>query len=105
MANVYVGGKRKRGRRIWLILIIIIAIVVAFFGFMLYRYNQFVNNPVATSNKITYTVSYDNGLYFVRVLNDNRKIMIVKVEDGTTFPELYTTLSSENLDKVTNDFL
>ncbi|PNS02466.1 hypothetical protein X928_00325 [Petrotoga miotherma DSM 10691] len=105
MANVYIGGKRKRGRRIWLILIIIIAIIVAFLGFMFYRYNQFVNNPVATSNKITYTVSYDNGLYFIRVLNDNRKIMIVKVEDGTTFPESYITLSSENLDKVTNDFL
>ncbi len=30
--------------------------------------------------------------------------MIVKVEDGTTFPESYITLSSENLDKVTNDF-
>jgi len=105
VANVYVGGRRKRGRRIWLILIIIIAIIVAFLGFMLYRYNQFVNNPVAASSKLTYTVSYDNGLYFIRILNDSRKIMIVKVEDGTTFPESYITLSSENLDKVTNDFL
>jgi hypothetical protein len=105
VANVYVGGKRKRGRRIWLILIIIIAIIAAFLGFMLYRYNQFINNPVAASSSVTYTVSYDNGLYFIRVLNDNRKIMIVKVEDGTTFPESYITLSSENLDKVTNDFL
>jgi len=105
VANVYVVGKRKRGRRIWLILIIIIAILAAFLGFMLYRYNQFVNNPVASSSKLTYTVSYDDGLYFIRVLNDNRKIMIIKVEEGTTFPESYITLSSESLDKVSNDFL
>jgi len=105
VANVYLGGRRRRGRRIWLILIIIIAIIVAFLGFMFYRYNQFVNNPVASSSKLTYTVSYDDGLYFIRVLNDNRKIMIVKVEAGTTFPESYITLSSENLNKATNDFL
>lgn len=105
MANVYVGGKRKKRGKIWIILIIVIAALVAIFGIMFYNYNQIVNSPIVTANKLTYTVSYDNSLYFIRVLNDSRKVMIVKIEEGTTFPGTYYTLNSNILEKTSNDFL
>lgn len=105
MANVYVGGKSKKRGKTWLIFIIIIVAVAAFFGFMFYKYKNLTSSPVITSDKTTYTISYNDDLYYVRILNNNRKIMILKVENGTTFPGPYITLTSNNLEKATTDFL
>jgi len=105
VANVYVGGKSKKRGKFWIILILVLVAVAAFFGFMFYKYNNLMSSPALKADLITYTISYNDDLYFVRLLNNNRKIMIIKVENGTTFTDPYITLTSDNLEKATTDFL
>lgn len=105
MANVYVGGKSKKRGKFWLVLILVLVAVAAFFGFMFYKYNNLTSSPAVKADLLTYTISYNDDFYFVRLLNNNRKIMILKVENGTTFAGPYITLTSDNLDKATTDFL
>ncbi|PNR92544.1 hypothetical protein [Petrotoga sp. 9PWA.NaAc.5.4] len=105
MANVYLGSKKKKRSKFWISLIIIIVAVVAFFGFFFYRYSRLTKSPVVSADALTYVVSYSEDLYFIRVLNNNRKVMVMKIQNGTTFPGQYITLTSDNLEIAARNFL
>ena len=105
MANVYLGSKKKKRSKFWISLIIIIVAVVAFFGFFFYRYSQLTKSPVVSADALTYVISYSDDLYFIRVLNNNRKVMVMKIQNSTTFPGQYLTLTSDNLEIAARNFL
>ncbi|BBE31642.1 hypothetical protein OSSY52_17830 [Tepiditoga spiralis] len=102
MSKIYLSNRRKSSKKWPLFLIIILILVIGFFGV---KYYMAENASETKYSKLTYTFSYKDNLYFIRVLNDSKKIFMVKTIDNITFPDSFLTLSKNNLQDTTNNFL
>ena len=102
MSNIYLGGKKsKKGSKWWLWLILVIVILG---GIIFYQYNKYNNNEIYNYNKYTYAIKYQDDVYFTRVINSSRKVMIVKLSEGLTFPDTKNTLSTKYLNESIETF-
>ena len=102
MSNIYLGGKKnKKGSKWWIWLILIIVIVG---GFLFYQYNKYNNNDLYNLNKYTYAVKYKENVYFTRIINSSRRVMMVKLSDGLTFPDTKNTVSTQYLNETIEVF-
>ncbi|MGM0640585.1 MAG: hypothetical protein ACQESN_04065 [Thermotogota bacterium] len=102
MANIYLGGnKNKKGSKWWIWLVLIIIILG---GFLFYQYNKYNNNDLYNFNKYTYAIKYREDVYFTRIINSSRRVMMVKLNDGLTFPDTKNTISTKYLNETIEVF-
>ena len=102
MSNIYLGGKKsKKGSKWWLWLILVIVILG---GIVFYQYNKYNNNEIYNYNKYTYAIKYQDSVYFTRIINSSRKVMVVKLSEGLTFPDSKNTLSTKYLNESIETF-
>jgi len=102
MANIYLGGKKnKKGSKWWIWLIII---VVAIGGFLYYQYYKYNNNDLYNNDKYTYAIKYNDDVYFTRIINGSRKVMMVKLSNGLTFPDTKNTITTKYLNETIEMF-
>jgi hypothetical protein len=95
MSNIYIGGKKNKKRSKWWIWLILVVVVIG--GIFFYQYNKYNNSDLFNYNKYTYAIKYKDDVYFTRIINSSRKVMIVKLTEGLTFPDTKNTLSTKYL--------
>lgn len=104
MANIYLGSKKKKSKgKLWLLIIILILIaIIVFFG---YKYFKMNNSEPLKASKNTYAISYEDDLYFIRVINDNKRIQVTKIPNNSTFPDTNKNINNKSLIIATDEFL
>lgn len=104
MAKVEWGSRKKpkKGPKIvFLILFLVIVMISGFFG---YNYYTLRNSYENSLNYLTYTISFEDDIYFIRVVNNNRRVYIVKADNNSIFPDTRKLLDSNNLILTTQNF-
>lgn len=102
MSNIYLGGKKNKKSSKWWIWLILVIVILG--GIVFYQYNKYNNNEIYNYNKYTYAIKYQDDVYFTRIINSNRKVMIVKLSEGLTFPDTKNTLSTKYLNESIETF-
>jgi hypothetical protein len=104
MAKLSLGNnRRKKGpNKFVIIFLIIILIAIGFLGVKFYSINGAIENKLIS---LTYTISYEDEIYFIRVLKEKRKVYIVKAENNSTFTNNFQTFDNQNLKEATDIFL
>lgn len=97
MANIYLGNKKNKKSLKWWIWLILIVVIVG--GIIFFQYNKYNNSDLFNYDKYTYAIKYKNDVYFTRIINSSRKVMIVKLTEGLTFPDTKNTFSTKYLNE------
>jgi len=105
VARIKVKRGRKKGSFLKTVIFVVVIAVLLVGAFAVYNIYALNSSSELKLAKSTYTFSYGDKIYFLRVLNDRNKILIVRAEDGLTFKDKLFSISKDDLKDSTNSFL